>query len=115
MDQTVQDYFDAISAPRKAHVQALHGAILECFPEATVDLKYNMPTYSHEDGWVAIANQKNYVSLYTCGAAHLKAFKQKHPDYKTGKGCINFRQKDTIPVEDVKAVVEHAMLHPKAN
>ena len=115
MNQAVQDYFDAIPATRQAHVQALHGAILECFPEATVDFTYNMPTYRYGEGWVAIANQKNYVSLYTCGAAHLEAFKQQHPDYKTGKGCINFRQKDAIPIDDVKAVIEHAILHPKAD
>ena len=110
MNQAVQDYFDAIPATRQAHVQALHGAILECFPEATVDFTYNMPYFQ-----LKLTRVENYVSLYTCGAAHLEAFKQQHPDYKTGKGCINFRQKDAIPIDDVKAVIEHAILHPKAD
>ena len=39
--------------------------------------------------------------------------KKKHPKYKTGKGCINFREKDEIPEKDVKAVIRHAILHPK--
>lgn len=77
------------------------------------DFRYKMPTYSYGDGWVAIANQKSYISLYTCSAEHIEAFKAKHPTYKTGKGCINFRQKDALPLEDVKAVINHAILHPK--
>jgi len=37
------------------------------------------------DGWVAIANQKHYVSLYTCGYHHIERFKQRCPRIKTGK------------------------------
>jgi len=74
---------------------------------------YKMPTYQVDDGWVAIANQKRYVSLYTCGYHHIADFKAKHPQIKTGKGCINFRQKDELPLDDLKAVVTHAIMHPK--
>lgn len=113
MNQDVQKYFDALPDSRRSHVEILHAAILECFPKATIDMKYKMPTYSHGEAWVAIANQKNYVSLYTCSAAHLKDFKTKQPNYKTGKGCINFREKDEIPVADIKGVIKHAVAHPK--
>ena len=115
MDADVAAYFDAVPASRRAHVDALHAAILECFPDASIDMRYRMPTYSHGDGWVALANQKNYVSLYTCSSTHLAQFRERHPAVKTGKGCINFRQKDVLPLDDVKAVVRHAMLHPKGD
>lgn len=115
MDNSVQVYFDAVPDTRQSQIKTLHTAIIECFPDATIDMRYKMPTYSHGDGWVAIANQKNYVSLYTCSAAHLTKFREKHPDYKMGKGCLNFREKDGIPVEDVKAVIRHAILHPKGS
>ena len=72
-----------------------------------------MPTYRAKDGWVALANQKNYVSLYTCGSHHLVEFKKKHPDIKTGKGCINFKETDPIPVAAMKKVITHAIEHPK--
>ena len=113
MNEDVRQYFDVVPDSRKPHVDALHAAIMDCFPKATVDMKYKMPTYSYGEGWVAIANQKNYVSLYTCSAEHLAQFKKDYPNYKTGKGCINFRQKDEIPGEAVKAVIRHAILHPK--
>lgn len=115
MDKDVAAYFDAIPASRRAHVDALHAAILDCFPQAIIDMRYRMPTYSDGEGWVALANQKHYVSLYTCSAAHLAHFRHRHPAVKTGKGCINFREKDAIPLDDVKAVVSHAMRHPKGD
>jgi len=48
-------------------------------------MKYKMPTYQVGDGWVAIANQKNYISLYTCGYHHIVGFKNNNPGIKTGK------------------------------
>ena len=113
MDKEVSDYFDKVPEVRKPVVTALHEAIMGAFPEATVDMKYRMPTYWHGAGWVALANQKNYVSLYTCGYHHIRDFKEKHPRIITGKGCINFKETDSIPIEDIRNVVRHAMLHPK--
>ena len=80
------EYLDAVPADRKPLVERLHGLILDLFPEADVDLSYRMPTYRFGDGWVALANQKRYVSLYTCGAHHLVEFKKAYPGIKTGKG-----------------------------
>ncbi|MCU7930043.1 MAG: DUF1801 domain-containing protein [Candidatus Thiodiazotropha sp. (ex Codakia rugifera)] len=113
MDTLIQDYLDRIPEARRKKVNKLHSLILKCFPKATVDMQYKMPTYRYGEGWVAIANQKNYVSLYTCSAQHLEEFRRTHPGIKTGKGCINFRMKDEIPEAAVQKVVEHAMLHPK--
>lgn len=112
-DADVRAYFDSVPDSRVAHVEALHGLILKLFPDATVDMRYKMPTYRFGDGWVALANQKNHVSLYTCGAHHLVEFKKTHPRIKTGKGCINFRESDVLPLDDLKAVIEHAIRHPK--
>ena len=113
MDKHVEAYFETVPESRKASIDALHEIILDEFPGATVDMKYRMPTYSMGDGWVAIANQKNYISLYTCGYHHIKEFKEKHPHFKTGKGCINFKEKDALPRGDIRKVIRHAILHPK--
>lgn len=113
MNPEVKAYFSAVPDSRRAKIDALHKTIIDLFPEIHIDMKYKMPTYQLEDGWVAIANQKNYVSLYTCGYHHIEAFKEKHPDIKTGKGCLNFRDRDELPIADIKKVVSHAINHPK--
>ena len=109
----VQEYLDAVPDERKAMVGKLHALILDLYPEAEVDLSYRMPTYRFGDGWVAIGNQKRYVSLYTCGAHHLAGFKQRHPGIRTGKGCINLKPTDTVPVAALKQVVRHAIEYSK--
>lgn len=113
MNKEVQRYLSSVPEGRQPLVNQLHALILNLYPDATIDMSYRMPTYKVQDGWVALANQKRYVSLYTCGAHHLKEFKEKHPDIKTGKGCINFREIDKLPISAVKRVIRHAIEHPK--
>ena len=113
MNKEVQRYLDAVPHERKGLIDTLHTLILELYPQAEVTMKYKMPTYQVGDGWVALANQKNYVSLYTCGYHHIAPFKKKHPTIKTGKGCINLKVNDTIARSDFGRVVQHAMEHPK--
>lgn len=113
VNQELEDYFEAVPPERKAVFEQLHGLILSLYPEAAVDLSYRMPTYRVGDGWVAIANQKHYVSLYTCGAQHLAGFRAAHPEIRTGKGCINFKPDAELPVDAVAQVIRHAIEHPK--
>jgi uncharacterized protein YdhG (YjbR/CyaY superfamily) len=113
MDNEVQRYFDTVPQDRKPIVEKLHKLIVGLYPRAKVDMSNRMPTYKAKDGWVAIANQKRYVSLYTCGAHHIAGFKEKYPGIRTGKGCINFKVTDQIPVTAVKAVIRHAIEQSK--
>ena len=112
MLEAVEIYFKAIPPERSERFNRLHAVILELYPDAQVDMKYKMPTYRVEDGWVALANQKRYISLYTCGYHHIESFKQIYPGIKTGKGCINFKDKDDLPIKAIKQVIRHAMQHP---
>jgi len=109
----IEAYLDDIPDERRELVETLHALIMRLYPNATADMRYKMPTYHAGDGWVAIANQKNYVSLYTCGAHHLADFKRRQPKIKTGKGCINFKPTEALPLTDIEAVVRHAIDHPK--
>jgi uncharacterized protein YdhG (YjbR/CyaY superfamily) len=109
MDKEVRRYLDTVPEDRKPILEKLHNLIVGLYPRAKVDMSYRMPTYKAKDGWVAIANQKRYVSLYTCGAHHIAEFKEKYPGIRTGKGCINFRATDQIPVTAVKTVIKHAI------
>ena len=113
MPTDVQQYFKALPADRKVLVDKLQALIFDLYPDARVDMSYRMPTYKAGAGWVALANHKRYVSLYTCGAQHLDEFKRKHPAVRTGKGCINFKLTDTVPDEDIRQVIRHAIEHPK--
>lgn len=111
IDPEVQRYFDAVPEQRKALVRKLHGLIVDMYPDARVDMSYRMPTYKAKGGWVAVANQKAYVSLYTCGAHHIAAFKEKYPGIRTGKGCINLKVGDRVSSAELRKVIRHAIEH----
>ncbi|MCU7845656.1 MAG: DUF1801 domain-containing protein [Candidatus Thiodiazotropha sp. (ex Monitilora ramsayi)] len=113
MNATVEEYLAAVPSERQALVNQLHQLIIEICPDAEVDMSYKMPTYKSDDGWVALANQKHYVSLYTCGAHHLVEFKALYPKIKTGKGCINFKPGDALPAKALRQVIRHAMERSK--
>lgn len=109
----VMEYFLVEPESRRQRLLALHRAILAAFPGVIVDMEYRMPTYKAGEGWVALANRKQHISLYTCGYHHIEGFKQAHPKVKTGKGCINLRDRDELPMTDLLQVVRHAIEHPK--
>ena len=113
MNSEIKKYMATVPVSRKTKIESLHALITKAFPKATVDMRYKMPTYQFGDGWVAIANQKNYVSLYTRGYHHIESFKSRYPTIKTGKGCINFKDSDPFPLKDIESVVKHAINHPK--
>ncbi len=109
MTDEVQIYLGEIPTARKPHFQSLHDLIVELYPRALVDMQYKMPTYHVTDNWVALANQKHYISLYTCDAKDLVTFKKNHQRIKTGKTCINFRESDDIPLDSVAEVITNAL------
>lgn len=102
-------YIEAVPATRRARLLLLIDLIRQHYPGAKVSLRYRMPTFELEAGWVAVANQKHYISLYTCKPEHIQTFKAAHPDIKTGKGCINFRDRDDIPLDAAADVIHCAM------
>ncbi len=105
----VQEYISQVPENRNERFQSILTLIKTLYPQAEESMRYKMPTYELGEGWVAAANKKNYISVYTCAAHHLAGFKAKHPNIKTGTGCINFRDKDDIPLEDLKPVIKSAI------
>ena len=83
---------------------------MQLYPDAAVDMIHKTLTCRIGDTWVALANRKQYISLYSCSASHLESYKQKYPQQKkTGKGCINFSDGDEIHHDDPELVIRHAI------
>ncbi|MGH9941036.1 MAG: iron chaperone [Pyrinomonadaceae bacterium] len=113
MNEEVRRYLDAVPEERKPLFDQLHALIMELYPNAEVVLSYQVPTYRAKSGWVALGVWKEGVSLYTNGLHHIAEFKAKYPAIKTGKGSINFKASDVVPVAALKKVIRRAIEHPK--
>ena len=114
MNEDVQRFIDAIPADHRPLFDRLQALVLEMYPAAQVILSYQVPTYKIKTGWVALGYWKQGVSIYTNGPHHLAEFKAAFPGVKTGKGSINLRLSDDVPLEALRQVIRHAMENPKA-
>ncbi|PKF58336.1 hypothetical protein CW748_04025 [Alteromonadales bacterium alter-6D02] len=106
---TIEEYLQDSSVIRKNRLEQIIHTIKTLYPTARESMRHKMPTFESSEGWVAVANQKHYISVYTCSAQHIDAFKLKHPTIKTGRGCINFKDKDEIPLKDLQIIIKSAM------
>lgn len=102
-------YLEQVPAYRKSRIRDLHQLITSVCAEVDVSMKYRMPTYASGSGWVAIASQKYYISLYTCSHKHIERYGGKYPEIRTGTGCLNFNDSDSLHEEDLQSVIRNAL------
>lgn len=113
LEQYVNTHFEQSQSARLTRFNDIIELVSANFPQATMTLEYKMPTFRLGDNWLAVGNQKNYCSVYTCMAEHLAGFKKKYPRIKTGKGCINLKDKDIFELNDLVPVIKSALTHNK--
>lgn len=117
---TVEEYLAELSPERRAIVEAVRATILENLPEGYEEamnwgmLTYQVPlsiypeTYNGKPlMYVALASQKNYLSLYLTGVyIHAEARQAFEAAYRftgkrmdIGKSCVRFRTLDDLPLQ----------------
>ncbi len=124
---TVAGYLAAVPAERKELVQALHAFIQKSAPTLKPYFAYNMLGYGafpyknykkEAIEWpvIALANQKNYVSVYVCalkdGAYIAELYAKELGKVSVGKSCIRFKKLEDVHLPTLKKVIEFAAKHP---
>lgn len=119
---TPNEYLDGVPAERRALVDAVRATVLANLPEGfeeTIEfgmLGYVIPLDRYPDTYngrplqvAALANQKQYVSLYLMGVYADEAERQWFTDAWTatgtklnmGKACVRFKRLDQVPLDVV--------------
>lgn len=124
---TVKEYLAAVPDERKEIFFSIHDFILETVPKLKTRFAYNMigygsfryKNYKKEIiDWpiIALANQKNYISLYVCAVEGGEYIAEK---YKTtlgkvsvGKSCIRFKKLEDINLPALKKILKLAEKQP---
>jgi uncharacterized protein YdhG (YjbR/CyaY superfamily) len=110
MNQIAQDYINkSDDSAQKALFERLHNLIMKLYPLAENNLSYGLLKYFIGKQRIWLGYWKQGVSLYTGCPELITAFRQKYPEIKTGKGCLNFRLADKIPVPDLKQLIQGAL------
>lgn len=112
MNESVQTYMESVSDERRQLFDRLQALILSLYPDAEIVLSYGVPTYKTPSGRVALGYWKQGVSVYT-GTGVIPAFQTAYPALKTGKGSINFKVTDELPIEALKTIIKDVVERPK--
>ncbi|MBC7836628.1 DUF1801 domain-containing protein [Acetobacteraceae bacterium] len=125
--KTVAEYIAAVPAERKDTILQVHNFIRKTVPKLKSHFAYNMLGYGSFPcknykkeliSWptIALANQKNYVSLYVCsvdaGQYIAEKYKKELGKVSVGKSCIRFKKLDDVNLPALKKVLQAAAKNP---
>lgn len=108
---SLEQYLDGLPAERRGEVEKVWRVVRESVPGGYVEeVGPKFLTFKAGDEmYVALANQKNYISLYLMPLYVYPELKAKldasGPGLKCGKSCINFKRAEELPLEAVAEVV----------
>lgn len=122
-----KEYIDAIEEPRKSQIKKLDEFIKKVVPGLKPQFAYNMLGYGmfhyktksgSEGDWpvIALASQKNYISVYVCAVKNGKyiaeANKDKLGKVSVGKSCIRFKKIEDVNMKELERVIKEAEKSP---
>lgn len=125
--KTVKEYLAAIPTERKETIKHLHEFIQKTVPKLKPYFANNMIGYGKFKysnykkeiiDWpiVALANQKQYVSIYVCAVADgvyvAEKYKKNLGKAKVGRSCISFKTLEDVNLTALKDVLKLALKNP---
>jgi hypothetical protein len=124
---SVDEYLLMVPADRKKDIDFLHGFIQKAVPKLKPYFASNMIGYGsfyyldkkkQKRDWpiIALANQKNYITIYVCTIVGDKAAAEKYTK-ELGKltssiTCIRFKKLEEINLDTLKTVLKLAEKNP---
>ncbi len=127
---SVKEYLDALPPERRKPIEFLHAFIQKTAPKLKSHFVYNMlgygsfpyVNYKKENiEWpvVALASQKQYMSLYVCAVADGKYLAEAHKKdlgkVSVGKSCIRFKKLEDLNLKTLATVLKAAAKNPGLN
>ncbi len=125
--KTVKQYMESLPPERREIVEYLHEYIQKTAPTLKPHFAYNMLGYGSFPyknykkkiiQWptIALASQKNHISVYVCAVVDGKYIAETYKDdlgkVKVGKSCINFKKLSDLNFDTLKKVLKAAEKNP---
>jgi hypothetical protein len=107
-----EQYLDGLPAGRRTEIERVWGFVRAHIPAGyTEEIGEKFLSFKAGADWyVALANQKNYISLYLIPLYVFPEMKAKFDaaaskKLKCGKSCINFQRAEELPLEVLGEIV----------
>ncbi|MCF0071212.1 DUF1801 domain-containing protein [Dyadobacter sp. CY261] len=106
--KSVDEYQETFQGEKKERLQAIREIIREAAPGAEEVISYQIPAYKHFGFLVYYSGATNHISLsYPFSEALLAEFKAELSTYKVSKSAIQLPDKDPLPVDMIRRIVEY--------
>lgn len=117
------EYLAMIPEPRRQEMEEIHILIQKTIPDLIPHILSGMIGYGtyhykyasgREGDWslVALASQKNYISVYVCAVDKDKylaeSYKDKLPKASIGKSCIRFKRLADVDLSVITEIIKKA-------
>lgn len=124
---SVESYLELVPENRQEIIYFLHDFVQKTVPSLKPHFAYNMLGYGSFPyknykkemiDWpvIALANQKNYVSLYVCAVTDGEYLAEKHKDelgkVSVGKSCIRLKKLEDVNLDVLKKILKAAAKNP---
>lgn len=124
---SVKEYLKALPPERRAAIEFLHAFIQKTSPTLKPYFAYNMLGYGAfpyknykkeliEWPVVALASQKQYISIYVCavvdGTYIAETYKKDLGKVSVGKSCIRFKKLEDLNLKTLEKVLKAAARNP---
>lgn len=124
---TVKEYIEQLPPDRRKIIEQLHAFIQKAAPSLKPHFASNMLGYGsfkyrnykkETIYWptIALASQKNYISLYVCSVVDGEYVAEKHKaelgKVSVGKSCIRFKKIEDIELKALEKVIKIAEKSP---
>jgi uncharacterized protein YdhG (YjbR/CyaY superfamily) len=124
---SIDDYIGMLTSERREVITTLHEFIQNSAPDLAPHFAYNMLGYGsfrYQNykkeliDWpiVALASQKNYISVYVCSLENghylAEIYKDKLGRVSVGKSCIRFKKLSDINLDALKEIIQKAAKAP---
>ena len=125
--KSIEEYFESLPESRREPLEFIQTLILDTAPELSPNFIYNMPGYGKFQytnskkkvlDWpvIAIASQKNYMSIYICALEDKEYIAEKYKDalgkVSVGKSCIRFKKLENLNLDTLKKLIQIAAQSP---
>lgn len=125
--KNVKEYLTLLPKERKEIIYFLHQFIQKSVPKLKPHFAYNMLGYGSfpyqnykkemiEWPTVALASQKNYISIYICAVENGEYLADKYQvklgKVSVGKSCIRFKKLEDINLPELKKLLQKAAKFP---
>ena len=106
---SVDAYIAALPPERQARVAALRALIQRVAPDVAERIEWKMPVFGRGERWVAVASQKNYISVYLGLDGDVAAVLASDPELKGGKTCVNIPDRAELPLAALETAIRDAL------